>query len=45
MLWDYPDPYMDEFEYIGRDSDDEGFWNYKIVDEDYVLKNGEKESF
>lgn len=44
-FWDYPDPYMDEFEYIGRDSDDEGFWNYKIVDEDYVLKNGEKESF
>lgn len=41
-FWDYPEPYMDEFEYLGRDDDaDEGFWNYKWVDEDYVLKPGE----
>lgn len=44
-IWVKDYPYMDEFEYLGRDSDEEAYgWREKWVDDDYKLKPDERES-
>ena len=44
-IWVKDYPYMDEFEYLSRDSDEEAYgWREKWVDEDYKLKPDERES-